>query len=96
MQNSNTERPAGSSRTNCSGSSALDEIQRTRPVLYAQLDGATCAREGKKMDANPYPETDDLHFQWLQAWTNERLAMMKSRGQNASVEPPSERNANAQ
>lgn len=82
METPKEHRPAGSSRTTCSGSSALDEIKRTRPVLYAQLDGATCASEGKKMDANPYPETDDLHFQWLQAWTNERLAMMKSRGQN--------------
>lgn len=57
---------------------------KVKARLYASLDGATCAKEGKKLDANPYAETDDLHFVWLGAWTDKRMQMLKS-GQN--VEP---------
>ena len=63
--------------------SAVDEMRKKRPQLYASLDGATCAKEGKKLDANPYPETDDLHFVWLSAWTDERLRMMRKNSAKA-------------
>jgi hypothetical protein len=60
-------------------------MKRMRPRFYASLDGAKCASEGKKMDANPYHESDDLHFVWLNAWTNEKMDI-KSR-HNSFVEP---------
>lgn len=52
---------------------------RERAVLYASLDGATCADEGKKLDANPYPETSDLHFVWMVAWADARMKLQNSR-----------------
>ena len=47
------------------------------------MEGAKAALEGKKMDANTYPETDDLHFEWLAAWTDVQMDRMKSRGPNS-------------
>jgi ribosome modulation factor len=51
--------------------------------LKARMEGAKAALEGKKMDANTYPETDDLHFEWLAAWTDVQMDRMKSRGPNS-------------
>ena len=53
--------------------------------LKARMEGAKAALEGRKMDANTYDETDDLHFEWLAGWTSARMEMLKSRGQNASA-----------
>lgn len=38
--------------------------------LKARMEGAKAALEGRKMDANTYDETDELHFEWLGAWTD--------------------------
>ncbi len=43
----------------------------------ASFKGAMAAKNGHKLDANPYPETSDLHFVWLIAWTDKRLSMIK-------------------
>lgn len=37
--------------------------------LRARMAGAKAALEGKKMDANTYPEENDLHFEWLAGWS---------------------------
>ncbi len=46
------------------------------------MDGSRAALEGRKLDANTYDENDDLHFEWLVGWTDTRMEMLKSRGQN--------------
>lgn len=53
----------------------------------AAIAGTKAALEGEKMDVNPYDETDDLHFEWLAAWTDARLAMMRRPSQNGHVLP---------
>lgn len=51
--------------------------------LNARIAGAKAALEGRKMDANTYDETDDLHFEWLAAWTDTRMEMMRRSSQNS-------------
>lgn len=51
--------------------------------LNARMEGAKAALEGRKMDANTYDETDDLHFEWLAAWTDTRMEMMRRSSQNS-------------
>lgn len=46
--------------------------------LKARMEGAKAALEGRKMDANTYAETDDLHFEWLAAWTSVHMNRIKS------------------
>ena len=53
--------------------------------IKARMEGAKAALESKKMDANTYDETDDLHFEWLSAWTAVRMDRLKSRGPNAKL-----------
>lgn len=36
--------------------------------LAARMEGAKAALEGRKLGANPYRETSDLHFEWLSGW----------------------------
>ena len=45
--------------------------------IKARIEGAKAARAGLKLDSNPYPETSDLHFEWLAAWSDTRLKMMR-------------------
>jgi ribosome modulation factor len=54
--------------------------------LKARMDGAKAALEGRKLDANNYDENDDLHFEWLVGWTDTRMEMLKSRGQNDKMQ----------
>ena len=61
-----------------------EKNHKADPKVKARFEGAKAAQGGLKMDANTYPETDDLHFEWLAAWTDMRLAMHKSR-HNAEV-----------
>jgi hypothetical protein len=51
--------------------------------LNARMEGAKAALEGRKMDANTYDETDDLHVEWLAAWTDTRMEMMRRFSQNS-------------
>lgn len=46
--------------------------------IRAREAGKTAAREGKKMDANPHAETDNLHWDWLDAWCVERSAQNRA------------------
>jgi len=45
--------------------------------LKARMEGAKAALEGRKLDANTYTETDDLHFEWRSGWTSARMEMLK-------------------
>ena len=51
--------------------------------LKARMEGAKAALEGRKMDANTYDETDDLHFEWLGSWSSTQIEMAEARKQNA-------------
>lgn len=55
--------------------------------LTAAMEGATAALEGRSLDANTYPETDDLHFHWLEGWTSARMAKMKSKSSDNNPQP---------
>lgn len=46
-------------------------------ILEAKMHGAKSALEGKKMDCNPYAESDNLHFIWLSSWVNARMEIIK-------------------
>ena len=39
-----------------------------RRFIRAETAGREAAHEGKKIDANPYPEADETHWRWLNAW----------------------------
>jgi len=47
-------------------------------IMRAKMAGVKAALEGRKLDANEYPEDSDLHFVWLAAWADTRMEMMKS------------------
>ena len=49
-----------------------------RERLKAKMAGACAALEGRKLDANQYPEESDLHFEWLDAWTSAKIEMRKT------------------
>lgn len=75
--------------TNTSGGSAAGYGSAPdKARLKAKMDGACAALEGRKPEANPYNETDDLHFEWLDGWTSARMEMQKRGGQNASDQLP--------
>ena len=42
------------------------------------MGGVKAALEGRKMDANNYPESDDLHFEWLAGWASVQLDYIRS------------------
>lgn len=66
------------------------DMKTNAEILKARREGATAALEGRKLDANTYDETDDLHFEWLAGWTSARMEMQKRRGQNAEpIDRPS-------
>lgn len=46
--------------------------------IRAREAGKTASREGKKMDANPFPETNELHWNWLDAWCVEESSKARS------------------
>lgn len=46
-------------------------------ILESRMSGTTAALEGRKLDANPYSETDELHFEWLGAYAAARLEARK-------------------
>ena len=46
--------------------------------LKAKMDGAFAALEGRKLDANQYPEESELHFDWLAGWTSAKMEMRKT------------------
>ena len=56
-------------------------------ILRARINGAQAALRGEKLDANPYPETDELHFEWMAAWADVRMEQIKS-GQNSLLTQP--------
>lgn len=60
------------------------DMKTNAEILKARMEGATAVLEGRKLDANTYDETDDLHFEWLAGWASARMEMQKRRGQNAS------------
>ena len=41
-------------------------------IYSAREAGKLCARNGGKLDQNPYDETTERHWQWLDAWAVER------------------------
>lgn len=41
--------------------------------IRAREEGKAAARDGQKLDANPYPESGDRYWDWLDAWCVERL-----------------------
>ena len=47
--------------------------------ICARDAGRQASRDGKKMDANPYPEDANLHWDWLDAWCVEESAKAKAR-----------------
>lgn len=49
-----------------------------RERLKAKMDGACAALEGRKLDANQYPEDSDLHFEWLAGWVSAKTEMRKT------------------
>jgi hypothetical protein len=49
-----------------------------RARLKAKMDGACAALEGRKLDANQYPEESELHFEWLAGWTSAKMEMRKT------------------
>jgi hypothetical protein len=51
----------------------------------ARSEGEAAARKGMKIDANPYNERDDTHWQWLDAWATWKE---KSRRQNVAPLAP--------
>lgn len=51
--------------------------------LKARMEGAKAALEGRKIDANTYDESDDLHFEWLAAWTDAHMERIKAREQKS-------------
>ena len=67
----------------CVPEGAHYDMKTNAEILKARMEGATAALEGRKLDANTYEETDDLHFEWLAGWTSARMEMQKRRGQNA-------------
>jgi hypothetical protein len=42
--------------------------KQIRALVHADSLGSAAAHEGKKIDANPYPEADETHWRWLNAW----------------------------
>ena len=47
-------------------------------MLKARMDDTKSALEGIKMDANTYPETDDLHFEWLDGWAQVHMERVQT------------------
>lgn len=52
--------------------------------IRAREAGSDASRKGEQIDANPFDEADDLHWQWLDGWvvseqskTRERFADKK-------------------
>lgn len=52
--------------------------------IRAREAGKTASREGRKMDANPHPETSDTHWDWLDAWCIEETAKRRAQHQHNS------------
>ena len=46
-------------------------------IVKARFEGLNAARKGEGMDDNPYDENNDLHFEWLAAWTSYKLDKLK-------------------
>lgn len=53
--------------------------------VRARDAGQLASHRGLKLDANPYPEESDLHWEWLNSWCNEEMA---KRGRIKQIHSP--------
>jgi ribosome modulation factor len=72
-----TDSPEPLSASDLFGSVTDHDMKTNAEILKARMEGATAALEGRKLDANNYDETDELHFDWLAGWTSARAEQRK-------------------
>lgn len=49
----------------------LAALDRATRRLKATEEGRKARREGHKIDANPYPEDEERHWNWLDGWSQD-------------------------
>jgi hypothetical protein len=54
-------------------SEMLSALDRATRRLKATEEGRKARREGRKIDANPYPEDEERHWNWLDCWSQDSL-----------------------
>lgn len=52
-------------------SEMLKALDRATRRLKATEEGRTARRAGRKIDANPYPEGEERHWNWLDGWSQD-------------------------
>ena len=56
----------------------MTNYEKALARVRAREAGKQAARTGENTCENPYPETDDLHWQWLDAWCVEKSFALRN------------------